>query len=158
MIRYTLRCAHAHEFESWFRDSAAFDEQKTAGHVACPLCGSSDVSKALMAPAVRTRRAVEARAEPRGEPTPASDAASVPVAMADEHAAKLRAMMRAFRDHVIANSTNVGPAFAEEARKIHDGVAEERPIRGEASPDDVRSLLEDGIEIMPLPAFPDDRN
>ena len=158
MIRYALQCAQAHAFESWFRDSDAFDDQKAAGHVTCPLCGSSDVSKALMAPAVRTRRAVEARAEPPGAPTSTPDGGSVPVAMADEHAVKLRAMMRAFRDHVVANSTNVGAAFAEEARKIHEGVTVERPIRGEASPDDVRSLLEDGIEIMPLPAFPEDRN
>jgi hypothetical protein len=159
MIRYALQCAKSHAFESWFRDSTAFDEQSAAGQITCPVCGSDDVSKALMAPAVRTSRkrgSGEARETVVAEPAPSQ--APVPVALADEQTLKLRTMMRAFRDHLVANSADVGPKFAEEARRIHDGEAEGRAIRGQASPEEVRSLLDDGIDIMPLPVLPEDRN
>lgn len=76
----------------------------------------------------------------------------------DEKAQMFRAMLRDMRDHLIQNSKNVGAAFAEEARRIHDGASDESAIHGVASPDDVKALIEDGIEIMPLPVFPDERN
>ncbi len=154
MIRYSLRCDRDHAFESWFRDSQAFDDQSHAGLVACPACGSTSVSKSLMAPSVVTSRRKAAAAPPA--PPAAADPA--PVTLLDEKAQKLRTLMREFRDHVIKNSHDVGSAFPEEARKMHEGVIEQRAIRGEASAEDVRSLIEDGIEIMPVPQLPDDRN
>lgn len=154
MIRYALRCADAHEFESWFRDSGSFDELSGRGLVVCPACGSSKVDKALMAPAVKTSRS-------QAKPIPADEApTSVPAALPapDDRGAKLRALMRELRSHIIDNSKDVGAEFAVEARKIHDGLSEKAAIHGVASQDEVRSLLEDGIEVAPLPVFPDDIN
>jgi hypothetical protein len=151
MIRYALRCERDHAFESWFRDSRAFDDQSRAGLVECPSCGSRQVTKGLMAPSVMTSRR---RVETPAPPTPSQ----APVALLDEKTRQLRALMRELRDHVVKNSDDVGAAFPEQARKMHDGLMEHRAIRGEASPDDVRSLLEDGIEIMPVPNIPDERN
>ncbi|MCW6508950.1 DUF1178 family protein [Lichenifustis flavocetrariae] len=158
MIRYSLRCDSDHDFESWFRDSQAFDDQSLAGLVSCPICGSVSVSKSLMAPSVVTsrRKSTDMVPAPTVEPTASVDTA--PVALLDEKAQKLRALMREFRDHVVKNSQDVGQAFPEEARKMHEGAIEQRAIRGEASPEDVRALIEDGIDIMPLPNLPDDRN
>lgn len=155
MIRYTLRCDKAHDFESWFRDSQSFDAQKAADFVACPVCGSAKVEKALMAPSVVTSRRKSASST-LPIPTPAPD--PNPVALLDDKALKIRALMRDIREHVVRNSDDVGAAFPEEARKIHGGMAEQRAIRGEASPDEVRSLIEDGIDILPLPNLPDERN
>lgn len=159
MIRYTLRCDKSHAFESWFRDSGSFDDLRAAGLVACPECGSAAVEKTLMSPAVVTsrKRAEAPRTLPavKEEILPPQPVASV---MVDEHADKRRAMMRQLRDHMIEQTKDVGPAFAVEARKIHDGESEEKAIRGVASADEVQGLLEDGIDIMPIPVFPDDRN
>lgn len=154
MIRFALRCAQDHAFDSWFRDGASFDALVSTGHVACPVCASTDVSKALMAPAVVTGR--KRSAEPP-EATPVSPQPQ-PVAVLDERAQALRAMLREMRDHLVQNSRNVGSQFAEEARRIHEGDADERAIHGTASQDEVRDLLEDGIDVMPLPDFPDDRH
>lgn len=150
MIRYSLRCDRGHGFESWFRDSAAYDDQSGAGYVSCPECGSTAVTKSLMAPSVVTRRGKVAPA-----PAPAETA---PVALLDEKAQKLRAMMRELRDHVMKTTDDVGAAFPAEARKIHEGVTEQRAIRGEASAAEVRALIEDGVSIMPVPSLPDERN
>lgn len=160
MIRYTLRCDKSHAFESWFRDSGSFDDLRAATLVICPECGSAVVEKALMSPAVVTsrKRAEAPRTLPaaKEEILPPQQVASVMVD--DEHADKRRAIMRQMRDHMIAQTKDVGPAFAVEARKIHDGDSEEKAIRGVASADEVQGLLEDGIDIMPIPVFPDDRN
>ena len=156
MIRYSLRCDRDHGFESWFRDSQAFDDQQRAGLVSCPACGSTTVTKGLMAPAVVTSRRKVAAPVPAPHPGPAAEAA--PVALLDEKAQKLRALMREFRDQVMRNTHDVGAAFAAEARRIHEGAVEPRAIRGEASADEVRALIEDGVEIMPVPQVPDDRN
>ena len=160
MIRYALHCDRDHAFESWFRDSKAFDDQSRAGLVSCPACGSTAVSKSLMAPSVVTsRRKAAPTAAPAlpaaAAPAPAEQA---PVALLDDKALKLRALMREVRDHVMKNSHDVGAAFPDQARKMHEGVIEQRAIRGEASADEVRALIEDGIEIMPVPQLPDDRN
>lgn len=139
MIRFSLHCDKDHEFEGWFSSSKDFDGQSERGLVECPHCGSRQVGKALMAPAV----AVSREAAPR------------PLAMDPEK----REMMRKLRDMVQAvkqNSEDVGERFADEARKIHHGEAEARGIIGKASNDDARSLIEEGIEIAPLPEFPDD--
>ena len=157
MIRYSLRCDRDHAFESWFRDSQAFDDQSRAGLVSCPACGSTAIEKSLMAPAVVTSR----RKVARPASAPSAGSASVepaPVALLDEKAQKLRALMREFRDEVMKNTHDVGAAFPEQARKMHEGTVEPRAIRGEASADEVRALIEDGVEIMPVPQVPSDRN
>ena len=139
MIRFSLLCEKDHEFEGWFSSSKDFDGQSKRGLVQCPVCGSKQVGKALMAPAVAVSR----------------EAATRPLAMDPEK----RDMMRKLRDMVQAvkqNSEDVGDRFADEARKIHHGEAEARGIIGQASSDDAKSLIEEGIEIAPLPEFPDD--
>ncbi|UOK69256.1 DUF1178 family protein [Ancylobacter polymorphus] len=162
MILYRLCCAANHDFESWFRDSAAYDEQRTRGLITCPVCGSAEVEKALMAPALGrgTRKfALEPAAEvPVDEPAEVAVPAPQPVALVSEKEQQLRAMLRAVRAHVVANSVDVGDEFATLARRMHEGEEEKRAIRGEATPDEVRALIEDEIEILPLPVLPDERN
>jgi hypothetical protein len=129
MIRYDLRCANGDEFEAWFGSIADYDSQASQGLVQCPHCGSTHVEKAPMAPAVRTSRSTEARKE-----------RAVAMAMA----AKVR-------EHIREKFDYVGDKFAEEARKMHSGVAEERAIWGEATPEEARELSEEGIPAAPLP-------
>ena len=130
MIRYALRCDQAHRFDSWFGSSADFDRLLGAGLVACAVCGSSDIAKDLMAPAV-------AGAAP--EPT-----LSAPPSPAEQALAELRRRIE-------AQSEDVGRNFAREARRIHEGLAPERAIIGEARPAEARALIEDGIPVAPLP-------
>jgi hypothetical protein len=135
MIIFDLKCApQGHVFEAWFASSAAFDEQRARGLVACPLCGSAEVAKAPMAPAVGARS--EALS-----PTFSSEARAVLAAAA------------ALQKRLLEGSEGVGERFADEARAIHLGEAEARAIHGEASPDEARSLLDEGVPIAPLP-FP----
>lgn len=142
MIRYSLCCEKAHEFEGWFSQSADFDRQKEAGYLTCPVCGSGDVSKVLMAPAVTTARQK-------------GDTQALAVSAAQKQAmSKLKEAIQEIR----ASSEDVGEKFPEEARKIHYGEAEARGIIGQASPVEVKSLIEEGIEIAPLPVLPDDVN
>src|SRR5918992_1375539 len=131
MIRYTLRCEKDHPFDGWFRDSAAFDTQAKRGFVACPECGSVRVEKTVMAPSVT-------RTDARGTrvttlPAPVAPEAPQPVALVTEKEREMRAMLRAVKSFVEANSEDVGRRFPEEARKMHVGEIAERPIRGEAS-------------------------
>ncbi|WP_454684369.1 DUF1178 family protein [Ancylobacter moscoviensis] len=155
MILYRLHCPKDHEFESWFRDSAAYDAQRGRGLVTCPVCGSPDVDKAIMAPALG-RGARKDAVEVADAPPPA--AAPQPVALMSDKEQQVRAMLRAVREHVEANSDYVGDEFASLARRMHEGEEEKRAIRGEASPDEVRALIEDEIEVLPLPVLPDERN
>lgn len=155
MIRYSLVCAAGHGFESWFPSSDSYDAQVEHGLVTCPVCGTARVSKTLMAPALaRTDRA----------PMPATAVPAVvqpgeaPVTMVAEPEREMRAMLRALRAHVTANAEHVGARFPEEARKIHYGEAEGRSIYGQASPAEARALIEEGIDVAPLPTMPDDRN
>ncbi|MFO1118002.1 MAG: DUF1178 family protein [Beijerinckiaceae bacterium] len=149
MIRYALVCDQSHEFESWFPGAAAYEQQVNRGLVTCPVCNSARVSKQIMAPNV-------ARTD-RGETTEAMPQAQQ-VTMLDEKMTALREMMREMRQHIMQNTTDVGASFPEEARKIHDGEAEARPIRGEASWEEARELLDDGIQVLPIPPLPDERN
>ena len=150
MIRYALVCDQSHEFESWFPGAAAYEQQVNRGLVTCPVCNSARVSKQIMAPNVaRTDRGVAPEAKPQAQQQ---------MTLLDEKMVALRAMMREMREHIIENTTDVGASFPDEARKIHDGEAEARPIRGEASWDEARALLDDGIEVMPIPPLPDERN
>ena len=150
MIRYALRCERGHDFEGWFRDSSAFDLQAETGEVACPTCGSDRVEKSLMAPAVAKPTA---EAPKRQAPAEATHALA-----ADPKAQALVEAVRRLRRHVVENADYVGPRFADEARKIHHEEAERRDIYGEASVEETKALLEDGIEILPLPALPEEQN
>ena len=123
MIRYRLQCENRHDFDGWYPSSEGYDRLAAAGQVTCPTCGSAVIDKALMAPAV---------------------------AAADDPPAPERAL-RALRAHLEANSDYVGPAFAAEARAMHEGDIPERPIHGEARPDEARALIEDGVPVLPLP-------
>ena len=157
MIRYALACAAGHGFESWFRDSASFDEQQRAGFVTCPMCGSSKVEKQIMAPSV-ARTDLDRPAPPTPEPTPAAPAPAGPMALLSEREAAFRELLRAVRRHVVETAENVGPRFAEEARRMHDGLSEFRAIYGEATPEEARALAEEGIEAFALPMLPDEHN
>ena len=158
MIRYALACNKAHAFESWFPSSEAFDAQRAQGLLTCPVCGSGEVEKQIMAPSVaRTGKApagsTDAPAQPVAEAAPPQ-----PVALLSEPEQAFRAMLKAVREHVTQNADYVGSGFAEEARKIHYGEIEHRPIYGEANPAETKALLEEGIEVHPLPIVPDERN
>ena len=142
MIRYSLTCDNAHEFEGWFSESADFERQRESGLLSCPVCGSAVVSKLLMVPSVSTGRKKEEMQ------TLAMDTAR------REAMAKLKEAITAIK----ANSEDVGTQFPEEARKIHYGETDARGIVGQASLVEVHELLEEGIEIAPLPVLPEDAN
>lgn len=150
MIRYNLVCEAAHGFECWFPSSDSYETQVSRGLVTCPQCGSGSVSKAMMAPMVARKD--------RAAPSVPAPLAEAPVQMISEPERKLREMIKALHDHVAANSEHVGERFAEEARKIHYGEAEGRSIHGQASLEEARALIEEGIDVAPLPTLPDDRN
>ncbi len=154
MIRYSLVCENGHEFDSWFPDSGAYDEQARRGLVECPVCHSPQVRKSIMAP--RLARGGSVESEPAAASTDELQA-SPPVVM-DARLAALRAVIREMRATIDSQTTDVGSAFPDEARKMHNGEIENRPIRGEASPREARDLIEDGVPILPIPMLPDDRN
>jgi hypothetical protein len=160
MIRYSLRCERDHAFESWFQDSSAYDAQVKRRLVSCPVCSSVKSEKAIMAPRIVGKKGRE-RVEPvpAAAPVPAETPAtptSTPLMMAQER--ELRAKLKELRDHIVKNADNVGEQFPNEARKMHYGDIEHRPIYGEASPEEARSLVDEGIEVSPLPVLPEDRN
>lgn len=173
MIRFTLACDDGHEFEGWFRNAGDFDTQADAGHVSCPMCGGTDVRKALMAPNVSTSRSKVARgdvveASPQSDENSGAqpnDAAAteggeaVPtIAVNDPRQAEFVEVLRKLRDTVVQNTENVGKGFAEEARKMHYGEAKKRGIHGETNPQEAHELREEGIDILPLPGLPEDKN
>ncbi|RKF16616.1 DUF1178 family protein [Roseovarius spongiae] len=137
MIKFTLKCAEGHRFESWFQDSAAFDKLDAAGMIACSVCGDAQVEKAIMAPAVSAGRK---GAAPAREDAPLS----APASPAEQALAELRR-------RVERESEYVGMSFAQEARDIHEGAAPERAIHGEARAEDAKKLIEDGVPVAPLP-------
>jgi hypothetical protein len=153
MIQYSLRCCNGHSFDSWFQSASAFEKLNAAGLVSCAVCGAGDVTKAVMAPHVRTARS--ARAPDQGGPAEPAAAPgdrgqgplSTPASPAEQALAELR-------KKIDKHSEYVGLSFAEEARAIHEGTAPNRPIYGEAAPDDARALIEDGVPVAPLPFLP----
>ena len=146
MIKFTLACDSGHEFESWFPDSASYEEQARRGFVVCPECNSPRVAKAPMAPAVLTRRRKVSEEKPQ------------PVALLDEKAQVLREAMIALRREIEAKTDNVGAEFPTVARAIHSGEEPERAIRGQANLGEVKALLEEGVRIAPIPMLPDEAN
>ncbi len=133
MIRYQLVCNKNHDFEGWFRDSAAYDTQAKKGLLVCPTCNSKRVTKAPMAPAVSKK----------GE-----------LAEAAAKAKAVREWVTNVRQHVEKNAEYVGERFPDEARAIHYGDAKERQIYGEASLEDARELVDEGVPVAPLPSLP----
>ena len=132
MIRYALKCDVDHDFEAWFSSSSGFDDQVAKGLVECPMCGSKRGGNAIMAPMVRTSKGADS--------------------MVEAQKAVAEAMYR-MRQHVEKTHDYVGGSFAAEARDIHAGMAPDRPIYGEATPQEVRSLVEDGVPVAALPVF-----
>jgi len=146
MIRYDLQCDQGHLFDGWFRDAGTFDRQAAAGDVACPACGSTAVEKQLMTPGIpaKSNRREQARTVMNG--------------VQDGRTSALVEAVRQLRRHVESSADYVGDQFAEEARRIHYEEAERRGIYGEATLEDAKSLLEEGIEVHPLPKLPEESN
>ncbi|RVT93343.1 DUF1178 family protein [Sphingomonas crocodyli] len=146
MIVFDLQCAQDHVFEIWFGSSDDYERQKARGLVTCPYCGSDKVEKAVMAPRVG------AKGNQRAEVVPAD--ASVPMAGGAIDPAQHKAMMAALakvQAKMLEGSDNVGDRFADEARAMHLGEADARPIHGRASLEDARALVEEGVPVAPLP-------
>lgn len=138
VIVYSLACTKGHGFEGWFKDSAAYDEQAAAGKLVCPVCQSRKIDKAPMAPAVAGTRSAD----------------RLPTAQIR----KVRELMMGVRKYVEDNAENVGSDFPDEARKIHYGETDERPIYGEATLDEAQDLIEEGIDVAPMPPEMDEAN
>ena len=155
MIRYSLACDAGHRFDSWFGNSAAFDSLLSQGVLTCPECGSGQVAKTIMAPAIVARQSPGAQL---AENAPTGGPAAVDLALMDDKRRELRSMVRAFREQVLAGTQDVGARFPEEARRMHEGEIAHREIRGQATIDEARALLDEGIMILPLPVLPDDLN
>ena len=159
MIRYSLHCERGHAFESWFQSSAAYESQEKRRLVNCPACGSVKVERAIMAPQIVSKKGRETPAPAAAPPVASTDVtapASTPLLMAQER--ELRAKIKELRDHIVKNADNVGERFPNEARKMHYGDIEHRSIYGEATMDDAKKMLDEGIDFHPLPVLPDDRN
>ncbi len=138
MILFNLRCAAGHEFEAWFKDGAAYEAQAAAHEIACPICGDENVGKAIMAP--RVSASTRKRSGPPRSPA--------------ELQRQFLGAMRDLRKHVEETCDYVGPSFAQEARKIHNGETEERSIYGEATTAEAQTLSEDGIRVQRIPWVP----
>ena len=159
MIRYQLGCANDHSFETWFRDSATFDTQVEDGLLACPVCGTDRVTKSIMAPAVvggAIRREVETEARRDVEASPAP--AQSETAIVDDRHRAVRAALRELRAKILAEGENVGTRFPDEARRMHEGDIPARQIHGQATTQEARELLEDGILVLPVPLLPEELN
>ncbi len=140
MIAYNLICAREHEFEGWFASSSAFDEQAKSGKLVCPMCNSKKVTKGIMAPALGSSVGRQ-----KSAPSP-------------DEMRKMRQFMTGLRKYVEENAENVGEKFPDEARKIHYGEIEERPIYGQATIEEAADLVEEGIDVAPLPPDLSDAN
>jgi len=159
MIRYTLICERGHDFESWFRDSEAYEAQRKKRLVICPLCDSHKIEKTIMAPQVARKDRAHPAALPVSEPAvPAVAPETSPAMLLGEKERELRALISNVREKIMAVTDDVGHRFAREARAMAEGDTEERPIRGQATAQEWRDLVEDGIGVLPLPELPDDHH
>ena len=141
MIVYSLNCSNGHAFEGWFKDSAAYDAQAVDGKLVCPVCNSHKIEKAPMAPSL-----------------PSAVGERKSTATTPDEVRKMRQFVTGLRKYVEENADYVGPRFPEEARKIHYGETEDRHIYGEASPEEARELIEEGVDVAPLPPDLSDAN
>jgi len=141
VIHYSLVCDNDHKFDAWFRSAEAFDEQSSRGIVTCPVCNSPKTGKGLMAPSVAR-----------------STSEKVAVSIGHPQQQQLREALRALRNKVTTEADYVGDRFADEARKIHFKEVDPRGIYGEATREEVASLIEDGVDFMPLPSIPEEHN
>ena len=158
-----LHCAHQHSFEGWFGSESDFQSQLARNLVQCPMCGNAEITKKLSAPRFNLGNATAAPATA----TPAiatpnselktelsvlsnSSLGSPRAPRSPEAAEVMQAAWLEVAKHVMANTEDVGSSFASEARKIHYGEADERAIRGQATPDQTMALIEEGIDVMPL--------
>ncbi len=146
MIRYALICQAGHEFDSWFRSYTDYDGQRAQALVACPVCGSTAIEKRIMAPSLA-----------RTDEGPAHED-KTPVAMMSPEEKEFRKKLRELREHVTKNADYVGEKFPQLARQMHEEEIEKRSIYGEAKPAEVRALLDEGVEVQPLPILPEERN
>ncbi len=149
MIKYNLICKDGHEFEGWFQNSEAFDKLADAKQLSCTVCGTSKVSKALMAPNLGA--AVKSKSDtPDTKPSETQEMT--------ELQQEFRKAVKKVREHIEQNADYVGKGFAEEARKIHYEEAEARDIYGEATSTEVKELVEEGVEFQALPTLPEEQN
>jgi hypothetical protein len=175
MIRYALACEHGHQFESWFANSSAYENQAKKRLIACPVCNSAKVEKAIMAPNLSATKKKEKKEKAAARPAskepaskepvetgkpeaPSQQQQPAPVAMMSPQEREFRSKLKELRDHLVRNADYVGQKFPEEARKMHYGEIEHRSIYGEASRDQAKELHEEGIEFHPLPVLPDEWN
>jgi hypothetical protein len=153
MIHYQLRCGQDHGFDGWFKNSATFEKQAKLGLIECPECGSTEVERALMAPALARREALPVPVE--APPPPAAESATPPAKVAGGRIpAQMVALLQRMRAEVERTCDYVGNDFAEEARKMHRGEVEHRGIYGETSEDQAESLAEEGINVARIPWVP----
>ncbi len=152
---FDLQCAHGHAFEGWFSSDDDFRQQLDGGILTCPMCGEADVRKMLSAPRLNLQKGVApAEASQRGGGQGTSkDGHEVALAMGGDQKALQARMLQVLRE-VMANTEDVGERFVEEARAMHNGEAEQRSIRGQATPEETMELIEDGIDVVPLPGLP----
>ena len=141
MIHYSLVCDRSHKFDGWFANAAAYDAQKQRGLVTCPICLTTSVDKALMAPSVNR-----------------TDNEKVSLSIGHPQHQQLREAMLALRNKVTSEADYVGDKFADEARKIHFKEVDARGIYGEATREEVAALVEDGVDFMPLPSVKEEHN
>ena len=147
-----LQCSHGHVFEGWFASHEDYESQRERGLLTCPVCEDAQVSKMLSAPRLNLGHANAAEpAAPATDPSTPSAPEAVAQTLAQMSPQQMQATMLKMVRHVLANTQDVGPQFAEEARKMHHGEAEQRNIRGQATREDTEALLEEGIDILPLP-------
>lgn len=155
MIVFDLKCEHSHTFEAWFKSSSAYEEQVLAGHVTCPYCDSAEISKAPMAPNIATKSNRRTELFPPEKPSAPTSITPVASQQPDGKLADLvqetEKMLDKVRTHVKENCDYVGDNFAEEVRKIHYGESQERGIYGESTKEETVELLEEGINVLPLP-------
>jgi hypothetical protein len=141
-----LQCRHGHAFEGWFASHDDYASQCERGLLTCPVCNDAEVTKLPSAPRLNLGHAAPEAAPTTPVAAPSQAPAATPALPQELQAAMLQVVR-----HVMANTEDVGTKFAEEARKIHYGEADHRNIRGQASREETEALLEEGIDVLPLP-------
>src|SRR3546814_7766408 len=144
---FDLQCEQGHVFEGWFGSDGNYETQQARGLLSCPVCNSGHVSKKLSAP----RLNVSHIRNPAAPSSPDGKSATAVAAPAPQPLVQLQAEILRHIRHMVRNTENVGARFAEEARLMHEGEAQERAIRGTATPEEREELMQEGIAVMPIP-------